>query len=62
MSVRDTTQATQVTYTPAQAAARLGLTEGAIRARIFRKQLPARRWGRRILIRHEDLMAVVQGR
>jgi excisionase family DNA binding protein len=50
----------QFAYTPAQAAKLLGLTEPAIRTRIFRGQLPVQRWGRRLLIRHVDLMAVLE--
>jgi len=53
------TQEQQLTYTPAQAAKFLGLSEAAIRARIFRGQLPVQRWGRRLLIRREDLMRVL---
>ena len=53
------TQEQQLTYTPAQAAKLLGLSESAIRARSFRGQLPVQRWGRRLLIRHEDLMRVL---
>jgi excisionase family DNA binding protein len=48
--------AQQLTYTPAQVARLLGLSEPAIRARIFLGQLPVVRWGRRVLIRHNDLM------
>jgi excisionase family DNA binding protein len=46
-------------HTPREAARLLGLSEPAIRARIFRGQLPVQRWGRRLLIRHEDLMRVL---
>jgi excisionase family DNA binding protein len=46
-------------YSPREAARLLGLSEPAIRARIFRGQLPVQKWGRRLLIRHEDLMRVL---
>jgi excisionase family DNA binding protein len=49
-----------LTYTLAEVARLTGLTENAIRSRVFRGQLPAQRWGRRVLIRHEDLMTVVE--
>jgi excisionase family DNA binding protein len=49
----------QLTFTPAQVAQLTGLSEPAIRARIFRGQLPAQRWGRRILIRREDVERIV---
>jgi excisionase family DNA binding protein len=49
----------QLAYTPRQAAQMLGLSEPAIRARIFRGELPVQRWGRRVLIRHDDLMKVL---
>jgi excisionase family DNA binding protein len=49
----------QLTYTPQQAAHVLGLTESAIRARIFRGQLPVQRWGRRLLIRREDVEQIL---
>ena len=49
----------QLAYTPRQAAQMLGLSEPAIRARIFRGELPVQRWGRRVLIRHDDLMRVL---
>ena len=45
----------QVTYTPAQVAKLTGFSEAAIRARIFRGQLPVLRWGRRLLVRREDV-------
>ena len=45
----------QLTYTPAQVAELTGLSEQAIRARIFRGQLPVLRWGRRLLVRREDV-------
>ena len=51
----------QITYTPAQVAALTGLSEPAVRARIFRGQLPALRWGRRVLIRREDVERIVGG-
>jgi excisionase family DNA binding protein len=50
---------TQLAYTPRQAAQMLGLSEPALRARLFRGQLPAVRWGRRVLIRHDDLLKVI---
>jgi excisionase family DNA binding protein len=50
-----------LTYTPAQAAQLLGLSEAAIRARIFRGQLPVTRWGRRLLIRRDDLERIIGG-
>ena len=49
----------QLTYTPAQVAAITGLSEPAIRARIFRGQLPAIRWGRRVLIPREAVERLV---
>jgi excisionase family DNA binding protein len=51
--------ATPLAYTPQEAARLLGLSEPAIRARIFRGQLPVQRWGRRLLIRHDDLLKVL---
>jgi excisionase family DNA binding protein len=50
---------TPLAYTPREAARLLGISEPAIRARIFRGQLPVVRWGRRLLIRREDLMKVL---
>ena len=51
----------QFAYTPAQAAKLLGLSEPAIRARALSGgQLPVQRWGRRLLIRHEDLIAILE--
>ena len=50
---------TPLAYSPKEAARLLGMSESAIRARIFRGQLPVVRWGRRLLIRHEDLLRVL---
>ena len=38
-----------------EAAAELGISERACWQRIYRKQIPFRRWGRKILIPREDL-------
>jgi excisionase family DNA binding protein len=48
-----------LSHTPREAARLLGLSEPAIRARIFRGQLPVQRWGRRLLIRHDDLLRLL---
>jgi len=46
-------------HTPREAARLLGLSEPAIRARIFRGQLPVQRWRRRLLIRHDVLERIL---
>ena len=38
-----------------EAAARLGITERAAWQRIYRGQLPHRRWGRRVIIPQDEL-------
>ena len=46
-------------HTPREAARLLGISEPAIRARIFRGQLPVQRWGRRVLVPHDALLRVI---
>jgi excisionase family DNA binding protein len=50
-----------LTHTLAEVARLTGLTENAVRSRVFRGQLPAQRWGRRLLVRHDDLMRALSG-
>ena len=38
-----------------EVAARLGISERAVRQRIYRGQLPHRRWGRRVIIPLDEL-------
>jgi excisionase family DNA binding protein len=45
----------QLQYTPAQAAARLGISEVALRSWIFRNKIGARRIGRRVFIPATEL-------
>ena len=33
----------------------LGISEQGVRMKIYRRQIPARRWGRRVIILREDL-------
>ncbi|WP_034421932.1 helix-turn-helix domain-containing protein [Candidatus Entotheonella palauensis] len=43
-----------------EAAARLGISERAAWQRIYRGQLPHRRWGRRVIIPLDDLEAFIK--
>jgi len=45
----------QMLYTPAQAAARLGISEIAMRSWIFREKIGVRRVGRRVFIPRDEL-------
>jgi excisionase family DNA binding protein len=50
-----------LTVRPRDAARLLGMTEPTVRGMIARGQLPAVRWGRRVLIRTADLHAQLKG-
>lgn len=47
-------------YTVAEAAAAVGITEKAVRQRIFRGEFPHRRWGRKVIIPRAELEKFLQ--
>ena len=44
----------------AQVAERLGISERAVRQRIYRGQLPYKRWGRRVIVPLDELEAFLR--
>jgi excisionase family DNA binding protein len=50
----------QALYTPAQAAARLGISEVALRAWIFRDRIAVRRIGRRVFVPRDELQRLAK--
>ena len=50
---------TPLTHTLAQVAALTGLSEAALRARIFRGQLQTVKWGRQVLVQASDVERIV---
>jgi excisionase family DNA binding protein len=50
----------QLAYRVPQVAKLLGTSEHAVRRMIARRQLPARNWGRRVLVLRDDLAAAIR--